>query len=488
MAAPSPVLCRPPSTIHSTMTVPRNPLKRPAPAQSSHQHHHIQIKTRPRVPSLTAPESGPMLPSQLPRSPDTLNPHTRPYSAGPHSSSAQPTPTGGARMASGMGAWNIRNEDLQTPITPPSAYSDFLKALSPALSTPATANSSFSTFSFTDRNGHLTPITQPSTAASFGPSMTTPAPASATLPPPAFSQSEGRPRAFTTAQNGPRHSPRRCPPSALSPQVLPPASSSTASAPLVPPSPFVRPYLNRSGSSGRTTSLRKLRIPQSPTFLGGSAPQIDVEAPSARSDASPRSALLPNGTYFSGKVMDNELRSPFSAESAALRSPFSPTSWYIEGQRRMNQSLSSAAVSGSTNTPLSAGMPSSPRSASQTVSVRQVVTKTVTYTRAKGSTPLEPAPRGKRRRVERVQSGDSNISGSTLSSMMSSSDMSSVAPGADEDCQEALEADDEGNRSKESTSRERTPTTVPAKENEVDCKAEEDEKMFKTEVKVEGTE
>ena len=58
------------------------------------------------------------------------------------------------------------------------------------------------------------------------------------------------------------------------------------------------------------------------------------------------------------------------------RSPFSPTSWYLAGKTNCFEA---------------------PRSAvSKQVSVKQVVTRTVTYTR----TPLEPAPKGKRRRLE----------------------------------------------------------------------------------------
>lgn len=59
-----------------------------------------------------------------------------------------------------------------------------------------------------------------------------------------------------------------------------------------------------------------------------------------------------------------------------MRSPFSPADWYVEGKARYFEP---------------------PRSGChRPVSVRQVVTRTVTYTR----TPLDPAPKGKRRKLE----------------------------------------------------------------------------------------
>ena len=241
---------------------------------------------KPSLPLLKTPKTaGPTLPSELPRSPhpDTV--------------------TGFLKV----------EDDAKTPITPPSAYTDFLKALSPAVSTPCTATSMKSSFSFSDKTGHLTPITQPSSAASFASCETD-----------STNATKKRPE-LATAQ----------------------------SAPLVPPTPFVRPTLSRSSSSSSKTptSLRKLRIPSSPY--------------SSMSD-SPRSALPKSATPRSA-----------TPRSAMLRSPYSPTSWVIEGKTRY--------------------FPDPPRSGCpRPVNIKQVVTRTVTYTR----TPLDPAPRGKRRKVE----------------------------------------------------------------------------------------
>ena len=239
---------------------------------------------KPSLPLLKTPQSaGPTLPSALPRSPHPDR------------------DTGFLKIEDGA----------KTPITPPSAYTDFLKALSPAVSTPCTATSMKSSFSFSDKNGHLTPITQPSSAASF----------------------------------------QSCDSEATSKKR--PDLTSTQSAPLVPPTPFVRPTLSRSSSTSSKTpaTLRKLRIPSSPY---------------SSISASPRSAISKSATPRSA-----------TPRSAILRSPYSPTSWAIEGKTRY--------------------FPDPPKSGCpRPVSVKQVVTRTVTYTR----TPLEPAPRGKRRRIE----------------------------------------------------------------------------------------
>ena len=213
--------------------------------------------TKPTLPTLITPHSaGPVLPSELPRSP-----------------------------VAGWIDFIKQEDDMKTPITPPTAYTDFLKALSPALSTP----SSSTTCSFSDKSGKLTPISQPSSAGS--------------------------------------HCSCKCDS----------RKTSAASAPLVPPSPFVRPSMSRTPSARTPTSLRRLRIPQSPMW----SPATD------------------------------------SPKSCTMRSPFSPVDWILDGKTRYFEQ---------------------PRSATHraAVSVKQVVTRTVTYTR----TPLEPAPKGKRRKLE----------------------------------------------------------------------------------------
>lgn len=170
-----------------------------------------------------------------------------------------------------------QEEGLKTPITPPVAYTDFLKALTPVLSSPMSAGVGF----FSDKSsGKSTPTSQPSTASST---------------------------CFCHCENQ------------KSPNVAVP-----------PPSPFVYPR------SARTpTSLRRLRIPQSPLYSPGAD-------------------------------------SPMSAN---MRSPYSPSDWMLEGNARYIDAPRSACI--------------------RPVNVRQVVTRTVTYKR----TPLDPAPKGKRRKT-----------------------------------------------------------------------------------------
>ncbi|KAI9729575.1 MAG: hypothetical protein M1834_006771 [Cirrosporium novae-zelandiae] len=174
-----------------------------------------------------------------------------------------------------------REDDLKTPITPPTAYVDFLKALSPAMPTPLTANQSFDFSDKASDKSTPTPTSQPSTASSCSCSC------------------ENRKTPINT----------------------------------VPPSPFARPRCGRT-----PTALRRLRIPQSPAF----SPATD------------------------------------SPLSSAVLSPFSPQEWALVGKTRIFDAPRSATT--------------------RPVSVRQVVTRTITYKR---NTPaLEPAPKGKRKRVD----------------------------------------------------------------------------------------
>lgn len=208
------------------------------------------LKTPNQTPGLKTPRSA-MLPSQLPRSP-----------------------------AQGFLDMIKQEDDIKTPITPPLAYTEFLKALSPAISSPSTGRS----FTFSDRSGKSTPTSAPSSAGSA-----------------------------CSCSN----------------------DAHKTSAPIIPPSPFMRPP----PSARSPTTLRRLRIPQSPSY----SPATD------------------------------------SPKSSAIRSPFSPADWYLDSKARMYES------------------PRTPRSGChRPVSVRQVVTRTVTYTR----TPLDPAPKGKRRKLE----------------------------------------------------------------------------------------
>jgi hypothetical protein len=179
---------------------------------------------------------------------------------------------------------------LKTPITPPVAYTEFLKALTPIITSPKQIPALPRTLSTESAPARDTPTSSHSTSSSFS-----------------FSRQDTQ-------------------------------KSASASAP--PPSPFVR-----SNSSARTpTSLRRLTIPQSPVV-------------SPHSTATLSTAGL---------------------TSAMARSPFSPADWNLDsnGRRYFEQ----------------------PRSATvRPVSVRSVVTRTVIYKR---TPPLDPAPKGKKRKLD----------------------------------------------------------------------------------------
>jgi hypothetical protein len=166
-----------------------------------------------------------------------------------------------------------KEEGLKTPITPPLAYTEFLKALTPVLTSPMSAGV------FSEKSsGKSTPTSQPSSASTS-----------------CYCACDGR-----------------TPNSA------------------VPPSPFVAPR------SARTpTDLRRLRIPASSPLYS------PIESP----------------------------------RSSSARSPYSPSDWSLDAGIRYFDRPRSGVI--------------------RPVSVRQVVTRTVTYKR----TDLDPAPKGKRRKT-----------------------------------------------------------------------------------------
>ena len=178
-----------------------------------------------------------------------------------------------------------QEQGLKTPITPPTAYTDFLNALTPVLASPPT---SALQRSLSDESTHTT-----NSATSTGSSFS--------------NKSEGH------KSNG-----------------------------SLPPTPFRR----------NPSHLRRLRIPHSPAYTS-----------SATSGPSPRTmSSLPSGLQ----------------SASILYSPFSPADWTLDSATRKHFEP--------------------PRSACpKPVSVRSVVTRTVTYKR---SPPLDPAPKGKKRKLD----------------------------------------------------------------------------------------
>ncbi|OSS53444.1 hypothetical protein B5807_01560 [Epicoccum nigrum] len=214
-------------------------------------------------------------------------------------------------------AWIKREDSLKTPITPPAAYLDFLKTLSPAFMSPMSTGTS-TKFVF---EGRPTSVTS---SASSGSSTTTSGPADKESP--ATSRSSSCSRSDTKEEAKDEV-----------PMSAPPTKIKTQTITIPPPSPFTRPQ------SARTP---RLYIPQSPF--------------------SPAAVRSPN----SSDSANNSAISPFPTAS--------PKVWEGEGKPGR----------------------------SRRVSVREVVTRTVTYSstpvdkKAPAFPQIDPAPRGKRRKIE----------------------------------------------------------------------------------------
>ncbi|OJD32428.1 uncharacterized protein BKCO1_3800063 [Diplodia corticola] len=217
-----------------------------------------------------------------------------------------------------------REEGEKTPITPPAAYVDFLKALSPALMSPMPTGTS-TKFTFeerppTSRTSSASSATTFTSSSSAADKPASPASSSGSPPPPPAAADPALAAAEETKAGDAAASSDAAKTAAPEMRVTIP-----------PPSPFVRPM------SARTP---RLLIPQSPF------------SPALRTPLSARS-----------------LHSPYSAT-------MSPGPWSLDGKTKDTRA----------------------------VSVRQVVTRTVTYTRspvdAAHVAPLDPAPKGKRRRIK----------------------------------------------------------------------------------------
>ncbi|KAJ4408092.1 hypothetical protein N0V91_003440 [Didymella pomorum] len=213
-------------------------------------------------------------------------------------------------------AWIKREESLKTPITPPTAYLDFLKTLSPAFMSPMSTGTS-TKFVF---EGRPTSITSSASSGSF-----TATSGASDKDSPATSRSSSCSRCDTKDEA----------PKDEVPMSAPPTKIRTQTITIPPPSPFTRPQ------SARTP---RLYIPQSPFSPAA------VRSPNS-SDSANNSATFPTA---SPKVWDAEAKS---------------------GRSRR-------------------------------VSVREVVTRTVTYSstpvdkKAPNFPQIDPAPRGKRRKIE----------------------------------------------------------------------------------------
>lgn len=206
---------------------------------------------------------------------------------------------------------NIKREadDLKTPLTPPTAYLEFLRTLSPVLSSPMSTGASTR---FVFEANRPVSVTSSASSASF---------TSTSAPVDKDSPATSRSSSCSRCEQSKDDPPMSAPPTKLQTVTIP------------PPSPFNRPQ------SARTP---RLYIPQSP-----------YSPANIRSPASAKS-----------------VQSPFSA--------MSPKTW--DAEKKTGRS--------------------------RRVSVREVVTRTVTYSRtpvdakAPQFPQIDPAPRGKRRKCE----------------------------------------------------------------------------------------
>ncbi|KAJ4983105.1 hypothetical protein SVAN01_11404 [Stagonosporopsis vannaccii] len=214
-------------------------------------------------------------------------------------------------------AWIKREDSLKTPITPPAAYLDFLKTLSPAFMSPMSTGTS-TKFVF---EGRPTSITSSASSGSF-----------TSTSGPADKDSPATSRSSSCSRSGTKDEVKD-----EVPMSAPPTKIRTQTITIPPPSPFTRPQ------SARTP---RLYIPQSPF--------------------SPAAVRSPN----SSDSANNSAISPFPTAS--------PKVWEAEAKPGR----------------------------SRRVSVREVVTRTVTYSstpvdkKAPNFPQIDPAPRGKRRKIE----------------------------------------------------------------------------------------
>lgn len=214
-----------------------------------------------------------------------------------------------------------KDDALKTPITPPSAYLDFLKNMSPALMSPLPTGTS-THFKFPEKSSS---------------------------------------RVSEIGVDKPIHSPATSQPALSRNTSFESASSSSTSS--------IESTVSHSSANTRSRSK-----PQSPRIT---IPPSSFAMPAPRSSRTPRRLHIPQSPFTPALSSAHSMPSPYSG------TPLSAAPW-------------SATYSPRDADPEANGKPGK-------VSVRQVVTRTVTYCR----TPLEPAPRGKRRKLDAPAAGTS---------------------------------------------------------------------------------
>ncbi|KAF2480644.1 hypothetical protein BDY17DRAFT_326529 [Neohortaea acidophila] len=215
----------------------------------------------------------------------------------------------------------LRRDELKTPITPPSAYLDFLRNMSPAMLSPAPSSTS-ARFSFSDKDLASHPPLEKVSSAS--------------------------------------------PPIQLDPQQ-PQLSRNTSYDSSISANSSLSSLSGVSIASSTSHGSAKKQRPESPRVI---IPPSPFAKPAPRSARTPRLHIPQSPLNPAVNSTHSIPQSPYST------TPLSAAPW-------------SATFSPRDIDPEINGKPGK-------VSVRQVVTRTVTYCR----TPLDPAPKGKRRKIE----------------------------------------------------------------------------------------
>ncbi|KAI9664974.1 MAG: hypothetical protein M1821_006422 [Bathelium mastoideum] len=286
-----------------------------------------------------------------------------------------------------------REDDMKTPITPPTAYVDFLKALSPTLMSPLVTSSSQK---FPVNEGERAEKRKASDASSEAApersKTSTPENAAAPLSPPQTGPATSHP---PLSRNLSTESTDSVATSATTSSAASTTSAaSTASAPTPMQSNTSRARSNTSISTSRPEVPHPIQIPP-PSAGPYSRPASARRTPRGTSlhmhipgVSSPYTPTVPS-PLSAGARSTRSIQSPFGSTMSPYSTTMSPYTTSAGPWSANAMSPRDRENVGQIASPVTGG-------GSSRVSVRQVVTRTVTYSR----TPLDPAPKGKRRRVE----------------------------------------------------------------------------------------
>ena len=291
-----------------------------------------------------------------------------------------------------------REEDMKTPITPPTAYVDFLKALSPTLMSPLATSSSQR---FPVNEGERAEKRKSSEASNEGthePSKTSNSSNSAA--PTSSPRNESVPSHPPLSRNVSTESTDSVATTATTNSAASAESvASAASAPASVQSNTSRPRSTTSTSTTRPELPHPIQIPP-PSASAYSRPASARRTPRGNSlhmhipgVSSPYSPSVPS-PLSAGARSTRSIQSPFASALSPYSATMSPYTTSAGPWSANAMSPRDRETQGQLASPVTGG-------GSSRVSVRQVVTRTVTYSR----TPLDPAPKGKRRRVD--EEGDS---------------------------------------------------------------------------------